>query len=159
MNTLSQAVSQEQYVTLKHLNEYFASLKSQLAEKVGLSEVQLALAEMQRKLQLTLIQKEQESQRILENLKSNFNAKLAKIVRRMLDKSSILNDQNWTGQHPKISGIDQNSGSEEIVTAENFGVIITEIEGLRTKIEGLLNREGNFRPPCLIQKTLKNFLC
>ena len=38
------------FVTLRHLNDYFASLKTQLGEKVGLNEVQLALGDMQHKL-------------------------------------------------------------------------------------------------------------
>lgn len=42
--------AKDKYVTFKHMNDYFAQLKSSLAEKVGLNEVQLALGEMQRKL-------------------------------------------------------------------------------------------------------------
>lgn len=96
----------DKLVTMKHLNEYFSNLKGRISEKVDLSEVQLALGEMQKKLQLKLIEKEQEQSRNLAKLKTEFNAKLAKIARRILDTSSILNAGLASKKADKLNGGD-----------------------------------------------------
>lgn len=136
--------SSNEYITKQGMNEYFAGLKTELEAKVDLAEVQLALNEMQGKLQMSLVKNSHDCFDAVNNLKRNCSEnfqKLFKYIKETRVKQRARNKMRRKGYEKENTKMNL-GGSDEIVTNENMALIVEEIEHLKGMVEDNLSRGG-----------------
>lgn len=126
----------KEFISRQDLNDYYSNLKNEISEKVDLSEVQLALNEMQGKLQLSLVKNSQSFFEAMNGVKKRSSENFKKIFK-------YLKEDKGRREKGGKRGLKENLGdADEIVTNENMALIIEEVEMVKAKIEENLTREG-----------------
>jgi hypothetical protein len=138
-----------EHLTRKDMNEYFVGLKQALEEKVGLHEVQLALNEMQGKLQISLVKSSQAQYEALTQLKKSFGMKFKKFSENGSSGAAHLSKNSFTSLMNKEDGphsipVLSANGVNHPINTQSLVVMIEEIENLKSLYDLALTKEGKF---------------